>query len=184
MKRFSGLLAIVASLAIVGATVALAGSATLKTFGTGLVTITGPASATIVNDPGEYGGVYIQSKSQSGKLLNKVVFQFESRGDVGGGAPRFSLPIDDPATTNVPSNLDGYAFLDAAGCGATVGPSAGNWLVSTQNPACHVNYQSVDYANWTAFAAANPTLRTAPGYIPFIIADVAGSYIVTDIALR
>ena len=57
-------------------------------------------------------------------------------------------------------------------------------MVSTQNPACHVNFQSVDYANWAAFAAANPTFRSAQGATPFIIADAAGSYNVTDIVLR
>ncbi len=42
----------------------------LKTFGTGAVT-TGTDSATIVIDPGEYGGVYVSSKSQGGKTLNQ-----------------------------------------------------------------------------------------------------------------
>jgi hypothetical protein len=180
MKRFSGLFAVIASVAIFawGASAAMAGSTTLKTFGTGVVTITGSDSATIVNDAGEYGGVFIQSKSNSSKLLSQVVFQFTSRADVGGGAPRFSLPIDTNGTGKI---VEGYAFIDAAGCG---GISGGTTLVSTQNPACHVNFQSVDYANWGAFTAANPTYRSAQGATPFVIADVAGSYNVTDIVLR
>ena len=109
-------------------------------------------------------------------------FQFSNRGDVQGGAPRFSIGID---TDGDPNSNNGFAFLDAAGCGAAVGPNTTlTTLVSTQNPACHVNFNGVDYANWDAFAAAFPSARTNPGGTPFIIADVAGSYNVTDIVLR
>ena len=149
----------------------------LKTFGTGQVTA-GTDTATIVIDEGEYGGVYVQSKSQSGKTLNNVDFGFTSRGDVQGGAPRFSLPID---TDGVGKTVEGYAFLDAAGCG---GVSGVPMLVSTQSGTCHVNFNGADFANWTTFAAENPTYRMSPGAIPFIIADVPGSYAVDSIVLR
>ena len=113
--------------------------------------------------------MYINSKSQGGKTLDQGRFGFKSSGDVHGGAPRFSLPIDDPAT---PTKGDGHAFIDAAGCGAVVGDSANvATTVSTENEACHVQYKDGYYANWDAFAAANPTLITTPGAIPFIIAD-------------
>ena len=79
------------------------------------VTVTGADSAKIVIRPGQYGGVYLNSKSQGGKTLDQVAFGFTSTGDVQGGAPRFSLPIDDPATA---VKGDGYAFIDAANCGA------------------------------------------------------------------
>jgi hypothetical protein len=150
----------------------------LQTFGNGTVTATADA-ATIVNDGGEYGGVYLSSKSNSSKGLATSVFQFRNNGgDVGGGAPRFSLPID---TDGVGKTVEGYAFLDVAGCGGTSGD---NTLVSTQSGTCHVNFNGTDYANWTTFAAANPTYRMAPGAIPFIIADVPGSYAVDSIVLR
>jgi len=168
------------ALALFAGSASAAPAPKLQTFGTGVVTATGD-SATIVNDPGEYGGVFLNSKSQGSKLLNNVVFQFTNRGDVAGGAPRFSIGIDDrnSATATV------FAFLDAAGCGAAVGPNTTvATLVSTQNPACHVNYDGTDYANWSAFAAANPTYKTNAGGTPFIIADQAGSYSVTDIVLR
>lgn len=180
MKRFRVVLAIAVLAFAAVATVAVAGRATLQTFGTGEVTLTGPDSATIVNGAGEYGGVFIKSKSNSAKLAD-VVFQFTSRADVGGGAPRFSLPIDDPATKGKSQGLDGYAFMDAANCG---GVSGGTTLVSTQNPACPVFYGSGSWANWAAFAAANPTLHIASGFTPFIIADIPGSFVVTDIVLR
>lgn len=147
----------------------------LKTFGTGEVTITSADSATIVNGAGEYGGVYINSKKHSGKPLRAVSFSFESTGDVAGGAPRFSIPID---TDGVGGTVEGYAFLDVLGCGYSVG------TVSTSLSNCHVNFMSVDYANWDALAAAFPTARIAPGSIPFIIADQPGNYAVNSIDLR
>ena len=158
-----------------------AAPAKLQTFGTGEVTATGD-SATITNDAGEFGGVYLNPKSTSGKALNKVTFAFTNRGDVAGGAPRFSIPINDGSFD---PNTD-YAFIDAAGCGATVGdnPTSTATFVSTQNPACHVNFGGTDYANWAAFAAANPTYKIASAYTVFIIADQAGAYVVDGIVLR
>jgi hypothetical protein len=157
---------------------AASGPKPLRTFGTGTVTATAD-SATIVNDAGEYGGVYTQSKSQSSTPLADVVVQFRNDGgDVAGGSPRLSVPIDTDANG---STDNGYAFLDVAGCGGTTGDTT---LVSTQSTTCAVNFQGVDYANWATFAAANPTYRVAPGSITFIIADTAGSYAVDDIVLR
>ena len=174
-----------AALALAGTSGAAPGGR-LRTFGTGEVT-TANNSATIVIDAGEFGGVFQQGKGQGGKLLGDVVFQFTSRGDVAGGAPRFSIPIDDGSFD---PNTD-FAFIDAAGCGATVGdnPTGAFTLVSTQNPACQVHFHGVDYANWTTFANANPTFRIARS-IPFIIADavppsqLSATFVVTDIVLN
>jgi hypothetical protein len=145
----------------------------LQTFGTGDVAATGDA-ATINNDPGEYGGVYLKSRSQSAKLT-EVAFSFTSSGDVAGGAPRFSIPID---TDNNGSTDNGYAFLDVLNCGSNV--------VSTDSANCQVffNNEITGYANWAAFAAAHPTWRIAPGGIPFIISDQPGNYVVNNIVLR
>jgi hypothetical protein len=84
----------------------------LQVFGTGEVTVTGSDSATILNDSGEMGGVFIQPKSQGAKSLDKVTFAFESRGDIQGGAPRFSIPIDDP---DVAGNQNGLRLLRRRG---------------------------------------------------------------------
>jgi hypothetical protein len=166
-------------------TAGAAPSGKLKTFGTGEVTTAG-SSATIVIDNGEFGGVFSNANNKSGKLLGSVVFQFTSRGDVGGGAPRFSIPIDD-GSFDVNSD---YAFIDAAGCGATVGdnPTSVATLVSTQNPSCHVNFHGTDYTNWSTFANSNPTFRIARA-TPFIIADAvpppqtSATYVATEIVL-
>jgi hypothetical protein len=178
MKRFISLLGIAVLAIVVTASAALAGKATLQTFGTGVVTTDGDSAQIVLDGAGEYGGVYLKSKSTSGKLAD-VDFEFTSTGDVTGGAPRFSLPIDDPATS---VKGDGYAFIDAANCGGVTG---GTTLVSTESATCAVFYGSGSWANWDAFVAANPTLRVTPGGIPFIIADGAlGTYNVSDIVLR
>jgi hypothetical protein len=149
-------------------------AAGLQTFGDGAVTIAGD-DITIVNDAGEHGGVYLKSRSTSGKKLAAVDFGFTNTGSVAGGAPRFSLPID----TDADGDVDGYAFLDVNGCD-------GDADVSTDNAGCKVYFHTepAAYDNWDAFAAAHPTWRMAPGAIPFVIADVGGSYSVTDIVLR
>jgi len=174
-----------AALTLAGTSGAASGGR-LRTFGNGEV-ITAGNAATITIDVGEFGGVYQQGKGQAGKLVGQAIFAFTSRGDVAGGAPRFSIPIDDGSFD---VNTD-YAFIDAAGCGATVGdnPSQIATFVSTQNPACKVNFHGVDYANWTTFASSNPTFRIAKN-IPFIIADAVpptlttATFVVTDIVLN
>jgi hypothetical protein len=181
MKRIIRVLGIAVLAIAVTASAAFAGKSTLKTFGTG-VTVDGNSATIVTTANGDgtftYGGVYLQSKSNSGKLAD-VNVSFTSTGDVTGGAPRFSLPIDDPATT---AKVDGYAFMDAANCG---GVSGGSTLVSTESGTCPVFLGSGSWANWDAFVAANPTLRLSPGEIPFIVADgAAGTYKVEGIVLR
>ena len=144
----------------------------LQTFGTGDVTITGSDSATIDNEAGQYGGVYVNAKKVSGKALSAVDFSFTATGSIAGGASRFSIPIDDQA---IPGTKDftfdygqgpvqdvAYAFLDVANCGSGT--------VSTQSETCPVILNAGgSWANWDAFAAANPTYRIASGYRAFVI---------------
>ena len=173
MKRVFIAMMLAAVVAIgFGGVAASASANKLQTFGTGTVTVTSADSATIVNGAGEYGGVYINSRSQSAKPLNAVHFSFDSNGDSTGGAPRFSIPIDDG------TGVLKYAFIGVLNCGYTTG------TVSTDLANCMVNFNSVDYADWDAFASVNPTFRIAPGQIPFIIADEPGSYAVSNIDLR
>lgn len=144
-----------------------AAPAALKSFGEGsVVTVTGSKSATIENDAGEYGGVYVNGKSLNGKLIGKTSFSFTATGDIAGGAPRFSIPINDSSA---------YAFLDVANCGSGV--------VSTDNAACKVFYGAESFANWAAFATAHPDYKIGSA-IPFVIADQPGTYNVTGIDLH
>jgi hypothetical protein len=144
----------------------------MRGFGAGEVTISA-SSAKIKNDPGEWGGVYQKNSVKTGRL-DQVTYTFKTDGDVQGGAPRWSIPID----TNADKLQDGYAFLDAANCGATVGTNDANVItnVSTSNPNCKVFFGSHEWDNWAAFAADNPSYRIAKKDIPFIIADAAGDY--------
>ncbi|HET8786697.1 MAG TPA: hypothetical protein VFM38_13745 [Candidatus Limnocylindrales bacterium] len=158
--------------------IAIAGTSTAantkyRTFGTGQVSISG-GTATINTDPGEYGGVYLRSRSLSAKPLRAVHVSFRSSGDTGGGAPRFSIPLNTGHTESVAP----YAFLDVNGCG---GP-----LVSTDAANCQVfiNFNGESFANWDALVAAHPTWRVKSGGIPFIIADAPGHYVVSNIDLR
>ena len=81
--------------------------------------------------------------------------------------------------------MEGYAFLDAAGCGAANGdnPFGIATTVSTKKDNCHVNFLGVDYANWKALVAAFPTARTADA-ASFVISDVAGDYNVLPRSFR
>jgi hypothetical protein len=172
------LVAALAAMGWGGVSAGAAANGQLQDFGTGTVTIGADGdSATIDNLAGQFGGVYVQSKSQSGMPLSAVSFSFISTADVTGGAPRFSIPIN---TGGGVGSVAGYAFIDAAGCG---GHSGGTTTVSN-SPGCHVNFLSVDYANWTALEAAFPDARIAQGHFPFIIADgSAGHYAVNSIKL-
>ena len=78
---------------------------------------------------------------------------------VGGGSPRWSIPIDTPDA----GKTNGYAFIGAANCGST-------GTVSTASPTCAVNFASVDYTNWDAFAAANPSYQIGNA-LPFVETD-------------
>jgi hypothetical protein len=149
----------------------------LNTFGDGSVVATAD-SAVMDVAAGQYGGVYLSSKSMSSKRLSDVDFSFINHAGVGGGAPRFSWPIDTDGKGNT---VDGYAFMDVNGCGGAAGVEIS---VSTDNPACAVYLGTAVYANWDALAAANPTYRSAQGAIPFIIADAPGHYVIDGITLR
>lgn len=182
MKRFLAASTAALLVVAVGATsVAAAPNVKYRTFGSADVTEGPTGTFTIVADGidptyggAEYGGVYLNSRSVSGKRIGSVTFSFKSSGDVAGGAPRFSIPIN----TGTGRRVAFFAFLDVNGCG-------GDTFVSTSNSSCTVYAGSETFANWAAFAAAHPRYRIAPGRIPFIIADGSdGTFVVSEIVLR
>jgi hypothetical protein len=183
-------LAIAAALLTVGFASA-AGTPHLSTFGTGDVFVNGDKAAMFV-DAGEYGGVY--RNKTSNKTLGSVTLSFVNDRAAGGGAPRFSIPIDENgdkiADTHNGASI--YAFVSADRCSTSA--------VSTSQADCIVdmNDGTGPYANWAAFVAANPTWRVAtkeqvgvktngkPDYeetMPFIVADAQGDYLVHDVVL-
>lgn len=181
MRRFLAITisALLATLMVASVASAAPKSSTLKCFTDGTFatcTISGDTASLSVQTNG-YAGVYINSKPNSSKGLASRVFAFTANGDVAGGAPRFSIPLN----TSGGSSVTGYAFLDVAGCGGTANNPA---TVSTADTSCHVNYLSTDYPNWAALAAAFPAGKVAPGAIPFIISDQPGNYLVYNIVLR
>jgi hypothetical protein len=182
MKRVLGglIVAAVAAMGGLGGMDASPQNGQLQSFGTGTVTITSPNSATIVNAAGQFGGVYVQSKSESGLALGDVHISFVSTGFETGGAPRFSIPINTAGPSGGGGSVAGYAFIDAPGCG---GSPDSTTTVSTDSATCGVNFQGIEYTNWGIFAAANSTYRTSQGHFTFIIADEPGSYAVNSIVL-
>jgi hypothetical protein len=122
-------------------------------------------TATLDTSSGGFAGVYVNnSRNISGTALSGVTFSFQYRCDpsnnttscVGGGSPRWSIPIDSTGD----GKTDGYAFVDAANCGST----------GTVGPDCPVFFGNVRYDNWAAFAAANPTYKIGNS-LPFVIVD-------------
>jgi len=118
--------------------------------------------------------VYVNGKKPNGKSLSAVDFTFSWTGTPNGGAPRFSIPIDE----NGDGTTEGYAFLDWASCGN----AATGGTVTTTSSTCAVDYGPVRYANWDAFAAAHPGY-TISGDIPFIIADYPADGYVTNVTM-
>jgi len=191
MKRMILVGALTVAALLFGVSAASSSGLNLKTFGTGDVFVNGSKGATF-NDDGEYGGFY-RTKTSNRLLTDpKIDLSFHNLRAVGGGAPRFSIPIDEDND----GVTEAYAFIDVNGCGV---PHPMN-MTSTENTACQVFYSGDGgtYTNWDAFAAAHPTWRLAkkevvgtkpngkPQYgdtMPFIIADVTGDYLVEDIVL-
>ena len=126
-------------------------------------------AATLDTTAGGDAGLYLKGNRFSDRALSDVDFSFDYDGDIAGGAPRLSIPIDE----NGDGETEAYAFIDANSCG---GGSAGT--VSTTASNCVVYYSSGSYANWDAFAAANPDYAIATA-VPFVIADVP---VVVDIS--
>jgi hypothetical protein len=125
-------------------------------------------SVTLDTTAGGYAGTYVNSWRNTGHtLLSSVSFSFRYTCDpaddttscVGGGSPRWSIPID----TNGDKKTDGYAFVDAANCGST----------GTVDTSCPVFFGAQSPANWAAFAAANPTYAISNA-VPFVIVDTSG----------
>lgn len=172
----------------VGGSAALAakggGGGSLKCFAGSPATCTvNPSSASVTLDTsnGGYAGAYYTNSRANGTPLTSIDYSFNYTCDpaddhtscVGGGSPRWSIPID----TNGDPKADGYAFLDAAGCGST-------GTVSTTDPNCQVTFGGVTYPNWDGFAAANPTYRIANA-LPFVITDTTepGTTLISSISV-
>lgn len=146
------------------------------TGGGGTCAVSDNNTATLDVPGGGYAGVYVNGKSYSNKPLASVDFSFTYWGDVSGGSPRLSIPIND-GTSPTP-----YAFIDAAGCGFVTDVTPNTFhTVGTTEANCKVTFKGVTYDNWDAFAAANPTLRISNGTLAFVIADQPGHVVIYSV---
>jgi hypothetical protein len=186
MNNYTRTFCVLLAVAVTGCAVTAAVAKT-RTFGTGQVSIQNINNAelrqmvTIVNDAGEYGGAYATRVPAN---LTKTHLSFASYGDSTGGAPRWSVPID---TDGNRKTTEGYAFLDALGCGGH--PTSNGFdfdnlvVVSTDSADCKVTFGPDTFANWAAFVAANPTYRGSRD-TAFLIADQSGSYYLRRVEFR
>jgi hypothetical protein len=165
--------------AVIGSASGAAGGGKLRCFADSPATCTlnSATSATIDATAGGDAGVYLSNgKSLNGTPLANADFSFtyfctittDIASCTGGGAPRWSIPI---STDGNSKTTEGYAFMDGANCLANGTATSGNSLtVSTTVATCPVFFGPNSYANWDAFAAANPSYTIA-GDLPFVISD-------------
>jgi hypothetical protein len=132
--------------------------------------IVGPSSAILNNTVGGFSGVYYPISKLTGKAVADVSgLSFDFTGIASGGSPRISVPI----STTSDGTTEFYAFVSAEFC-----PTTQTGHVSESTCMVFDTAHPSGYANWAAFAAANPgaTVAATDGdaTVPFIVADVAG----------
>jgi hypothetical protein len=147
--------------------------------GSATLTVTG---ATGTGDAGVYYLGYNNS-IYSVPLANVTQLSFNYTGTATGGAPRFSIPIDQDnnSSTGNPSlgaGTEGFAFVGAALCNDGAG-----FVDVVNDPTCDVNYLGVDYPNWAAFTAAFPSAVVSFGDYVFVIADETGTWTVSNVVI-
>ena len=143
----------------------------------GKCTVTKLGVATLNNSggdvDGEYSGVYLQNSNLEGKAIRTInQLGFSYTGIATAGSPRISLGID----TDGDGNWNHFAFISALYCN----DGAGNVDVM-KDPTCTIYSGSGVYANWAAMVAAHPDYKV--GYTPYIVADDAGTWTVSNVKL-
>jgi hypothetical protein len=151
-------------------------------FGNGVCTLTDDGATLFNAAAGDYSGVYIANSNLEGKKLNtinKLAFSYASAtGDVSGGSPRITFPID----LNGDGLWDDFVSADAVGC--TDGDAFSGTVDVINDPTCQVSLNGGGtYESWAAFVAAYPTATVATDAISFIIADQPGSFTITNVQL-
>lgn len=132
-------------------------------------------SFTLINDAGEGSGVYVENQSLAGKPLSDAgVLSFRYSGTVGGGSPRFAIPVDDPAVGG--SSYDFFLAAQASFCDAN-----GDGLMSLAEPGCLVEAPGY-FGPFSEYVALHPEYRIG-SYYTFIITDVPGTVTVFDVQL-
>jgi len=138
------------------------GTCTLKANGA-----KGPATLnnTDTNPSGDYSGVYIQNSTLNGQTLGSVTqLGYSYTGTVTPNPGDLSLNV--PVDTNGDSNTDAYLFIDAFYC-----PGTGGVVDVIHDSNCGIFVNGVEYSNWAALVAANPTWTVATDALAFVIAE-------------
>jgi hypothetical protein len=185
--RFLGVLALVLSAALLGSAgtaaaanplLCFSGTTAGSTYG-GICTLNSSGTgATLDNtggDPdGSYSGVYYASSSLSGDLVSSITqLSFDYTGNAAtAGSPRISLPID----TDNNGSTNFYAFIGASACGI-------GGHVDIHNAGCLVFWTTgpVSGESWATFSSHG--WRVATDDVPFVVADDAGIWTVSNIQL-
>lgn len=126
----------------------------------------------------------------SGKRLTAIqrLDFFYAGGPAIGGNPRLSIPIDDDGDGDFEPfpNLEDeqFAFIDALGCN-NGDPFVGR-VFGDDDPTCLVNYQGINYPNFSAFEAAFPNARIARNAeaVTFIAVDQPVHYLIYRVNIR
>ncbi len=116
------------------------------------------------NPNGDYSGVYYPTNASSGQLLSSITsLGYTYSGTVSPTPGDLSLNI--PVDTDINGTTDAYAFVDAFYCPGTAGT-----VDVIHDPVCGIWVNSIEYPNWAALIAANPTWKVSSD-VPFIVAE-------------
>ena len=138
------------------------------------------------NPNGEYAGVFGAQGLRLKKLANVTALTFSyAGGPIGGGAPRWSIPIDEN-NDGKRSGDEQYAFVAGDRCNDGDTPVA---LVDARHDAtCLIDHKGVTYANWNDFATQHPTWKIAgkesdgtSNAFTFVIADAPTHLVVWNV---
>ena len=148
----------------------------------------GSATLTVTGATGDGdAGVYYLGYNDSiynVPLADVTQLSFNYTGTATGGAPRFSIPIDEDnnSATNggagYGAGTEAFAFAGAALCNNGAGT-----VDVIKDATCDINYKGVDYPNWAAFAAAFPDAVISFGDYVFVIADEPGTWTVSNVII-
>lgn len=173
MRRFSLVLAIVASLMVAGSAFAAPPRGSLTCSppepNANCEVANNGTTATITN---ANGGTALYLSKYSGKsFYSKLTSQVTTlQNNVGGSPlgidPRWSIPID----VGNDGDTDFFAFVAFGTC------NDGSGLVDViHDSTCSIDHNGTTYANWAAMVAANPNERISYADFAFIIADGSGA---------
>jgi hypothetical protein len=147
--------------------------------------------------PYSYAGAYAKNTGLSGQSVANVrnlSFDYLTGVSIGGGAPRFSVPID----TDNNGTTDEYVFMAAADCTQTLNStwSRADFTGNTANYVAGVSgcviYEggATTYASngtesaWDVFEDANPGYHIATDSPAFVIQDVQSSSFIDRVAFQ